>query len=67
MVKQLAGHVVESMRSQPLALALVVVNVAFIIGFSLMLREISNSVERKDTLLAQMSEHLATACSSIRK
>jgi hypothetical protein len=54
MVKQIAKNVVEGLRHQPLALALVVVNLAFLIGFTLMFREISDSVERKDALVVEM-------------
>jgi hypothetical protein len=54
MVKQLIGNVVDNLRSQPLALALVVVNVAFLVGFAFMFHEIANSVERKDALVVSL-------------
>ncbi|WLA75047.1 hypothetical protein QIH77_07570 [Bradyrhizobium diazoefficiens] len=60
MLKQggkVASEAVAALRSQPLALALVVVNLLFLIGFAFMLREIAQAVERKDALLAEIASH----------
>jgi hypothetical protein len=54
MVKQIANNVIESLRHQPFALALVILNVAFLIGFAFMFREIAQSVERKDALVVEL-------------
>jgi hypothetical protein len=48
--------IVESLKRQPLALGLVVVNLSFLITFTLLLREISNAVERKDVFLTELSD-----------
>ncbi|MEY9364771.1 hypothetical protein ABH994_007492 [Bradyrhizobium yuanmingense] len=56
-MRNLATRTVEALRSQPLALALVVVNLLFLIGFAFMLREIAQAVERKDALLAEIASH----------
>ncbi|MFK4534269.1 hypothetical protein ABIA00_002452 [Bradyrhizobium ottawaense] len=56
-MRKAASAVAESLRSQPLALALVVINLLFLIGFAFMLREIAQAVERKDALLAEIASH----------
>lgn len=53
---KVAGIVVEALKAQPLILALVVVNVLFLIGGAYGLREISVSVARKDQLLAELAK-----------
>ena len=53
----IGGKVIDGLRSQPLALALVVINLLFLVGFTLMLREIAQAVERKDALLAEIASH----------
>jgi hypothetical protein len=59
MVKQLVNNVVASLRDQPFALALVVVNLAFLIGFAFMFSEIANSIERKDALVVELLRQCA--------
>jgi hypothetical protein len=54
MVKQIANNVIEGLRNQPFALALVVLNVAFLLGFAFMFSEIAQSVERKDALVVDL-------------
>ncbi|MEY9404453.1 hypothetical protein G6321_00031320 [Bradyrhizobium barranii subsp. barranii] len=56
-MRKAASAVAKSLRSQPLALALVVINLLFLIGFAFMLREIAQAVERKDALLAEIASH----------
>jgi hypothetical protein len=46
-VIRLARNIAESLRSQPLLLALVTINIAFLIGISV-------AVARKDALLAEL-------------
>jgi hypothetical protein len=53
---RIATRIVEGLKAQPLALALIVVNLMFIIGFSYMLREIGQSVTRKDQLLSELAK-----------
>ncbi len=55
MVKQIAINVVDALRSQPLALALVVINLMFLTGFGYIFREVSNSIERRDQVIAQLA------------
>lgn len=56
-MRKLAPHIIDALRSQPLALALVVINLLFLTGFAFMLREIAQAVARKDALLAEIASH----------
>jgi hypothetical protein len=56
MIKQLADRVVDSVRDEPLALTLLVVNVGFLVGFALVFNEIAKGVERKDALVLELLE-----------
>jgi hypothetical protein len=56
MVRQLANNLVEALRNQPYALALVVINIAFVIGMGFMLQQIAHSAERRDALLASVAQ-----------
>ncbi|WP_038384934.1 hypothetical protein [Bradyrhizobium elkanii] len=56
-VTKIAGDIVNGLKQSPLALALVVINLLFLIGFSFMLREIAQAVARKDALLAEIASH----------
>jgi hypothetical protein len=56
MVRQLANNIVESLRTQPLALALVLINVIVLAGFAFTLHEVSKSIERKDAMLQSCIE-----------
>ncbi|MCP1761933.1 hypothetical protein [Bradyrhizobium japonicum] len=56
-IGKLATGVAESLKGQPLALALVVINLLFLSGFAVMLREIAQAVERKDALLTLIASH----------
>jgi hypothetical protein len=56
MVRQLANSIVASLRETPLALALVVINLIFLISFTLTLREISQAAERKDALFTELMQ-----------
>jgi hypothetical protein len=47
----LARQVVETMRATPFVLALLIVNVIVLAGFTFTLYEISNAVERRDKIL----------------
>ncbi|MHC2399131.1 hypothetical protein ACVMGC_003675 [Bradyrhizobium barranii subsp. barranii] len=51
MVRQLANNIVESLRGQPLALVLVLVNVMVLAGFAFTLHEVGKSIARKDAML----------------
>ena len=56
MVMQLANSLITSLREAPLALALVVINLIFLISFTLTLREISQAAERKDALFTELMQ-----------
>ncbi|WFU75497.1 hypothetical protein [Bradyrhizobium sp. CB2312] len=56
MARQLANNVVESLRTQPLVLALVLINVIVVAGFAFTQHEVSKSIERKDTMLQSCIE-----------
>lgn len=60
MVKQIATSVVDSLRSQPLALALVVVNTLFLIFLFWALGKVeeSNRIDRaqRDTLISELQK-----------
>ncbi|KYK43425.1 hypothetical protein A1D31_18580 [Bradyrhizobium liaoningense] len=56
-MRKAIGDIIESLRGQPMALALVVINLLFLSGFAIMLREIAQAVERKDALLAEIASH----------
>jgi hypothetical protein len=54
MVRQIAVNVVEALRNQPLILALVIINMIVLAGFAFTLHQVSNSIERKDALVAEL-------------
>jgi hypothetical protein len=43
-ISKTAGHITEAMKSQPLALALILLNVLFLVVGVIILREIGNAV-----------------------
>jgi hypothetical protein len=45
------------LRDHPIALVVIVINLIFLIAFTLMLREIAQAVERKDALLSEIASH----------
>jgi hypothetical protein len=51
MVKQLANNVIDSLRSTPMALAVIVLNTMFLIMLVFVLREVAKSIERKDAMI----------------
>lgn len=57
---KVAGGVVEGLKTQPLALALVVINVLFLLGGGYILHDIADNLKgqqlRKDDLLAQLAK-----------
>jgi hypothetical protein len=53
---KIAGGVVEALKREPVSLALVVLNVAFLLIFAFVFHEISNGRIRQDTLLAEISK-----------
>jgi len=59
-IGKVAGATVEAMKTQPLALALVVINVLFLVGGIYVLRDIAENLKgqqlRKDELLAQLAK-----------
>jgi hypothetical protein len=59
MVRQLARTLIETLREEPLALSLVVINSLFLLAGLYGLREIVQATERKDVLLTQLVERCA--------
>jgi hypothetical protein len=60
MILRVANTVVHDLRSQPLALALVVINVLFLIGGIYVLHDRAKSNDRKDALIATLTERCLT-------
>jgi hypothetical protein len=54
---KVATATVESLKSQPLALALIVINVLFIGFVSFVLHSLKDQAERKDALLGDLARH----------
>jgi hypothetical protein len=52
-MKVLANRLIGALTTQPLAIALVVVNVLFLLTVTLTLREVAQSMERKDAMIEQ--------------
>jgi hypothetical protein len=50
-MKDLAGKVIETMRATPFLLALLIINVAVLAGFTFTLNEVSKAVARRDAIL----------------
>jgi hypothetical protein len=59
-VGKVASTTVESLKSQPLALALVIINVLFLLGGLYALHDLAQAMrvrdERKDQLLAELAK-----------
>jgi hypothetical protein len=49
--QDIAKQVVDSMKASPFVLALLIINVAVLIGFSFTLYEVSKAVARRDNIL----------------
>jgi hypothetical protein len=64
MLGKVATGIINGLKAQPLVLALVVVNVLFLIGCAYGLREISASAARRDTMLA---DEIAKDCTAAPK
>jgi hypothetical protein len=56
MVSQIASSLIDSLKSQPLVLALVALNVIFLVALWFVFKEIASSVERKDDRIVQLIE-----------
>jgi hypothetical protein len=56
MILKVANTIVHDLRSQPLLLALVVINAMFFAGSVYTLHHVSKSAERRDAVLATMAE-----------
>jgi hypothetical protein len=53
-VKAVARSLIEALQSNPLALALVAINLMFFAGSAYALREISASAARRDAVVAEL-------------
>jgi len=56
MVREVATTVAHSLKDHPFALAIVVINVLFIVSAAWTLRNISHAAERRDALISQMAK-----------
>ena len=54
MVREVASGVVHGLRDHPFTLAIVVINVLFIVSAAWTLRSIAQAGERRDALIAQL-------------
>jgi hypothetical protein len=48
---EVAGKVVDSLRSTPVILALILVNVVMLFGFWYTLHSVANAMERRDAMI----------------
>ncbi|WP_340667841.1 hypothetical protein [Bradyrhizobium ottawaense] len=56
---QTARAIIASLQAQPLGLALVVLNALFLATFTLTLREISASAQRRDQVMMSLAQKCA--------
>ncbi|MET4203910.1 hypothetical protein [Bradyrhizobium sp. LA6.12] len=50
-MSEIAKQVVETMRATPFLLAILIINLAVLIGFAFTLREVGNAIARRDAML----------------
>lgn len=53
---KVAGGVIEAMKREPISLALIVLNVLFLVVFYGLFREISASADRRDAILGDLAK-----------
>lgn len=53
-ITEVASNVAEGLRTQPLALALVVINVLFLVAGLWIVGKVATGTERRDALLMQL-------------
>jgi hypothetical protein len=58
-MKELAQQVIENLRSTPLVMALLIINVLVLAGFAFTLHEVGNAIERRDGLIKACIERSA--------
>ena len=51
MTAEVARTVVDSMKSTPFLLGLMVINILVLIGFAFTLREVGKAIERRDVII----------------
>ena len=61
MILKLARSIADSMRTEPFALALVVVNIMWLVWGGNTVREIANAVERRDQIMTLLIEQCGPA------
>lgn len=57
MTAEVARSVVDSMKSTPFLLGLMVINIIVLIGFAFTLREVGKGIERRDVIIKDCVEH----------
>lgn len=55
---EVAKHVVESLRSTPVILALLLLNMIMLVGFWYTLHSVANAMERRDTMIKTCIERM---------
>ncbi|MEY9397286.1 hypothetical protein ABIF66_008093 [Bradyrhizobium japonicum] len=50
-MRDIAKQVVKTMRATPFLLAILIINLAVLVGFSFTLREVGKAVARRDAML----------------
>ena len=53
-MKQLASNFIDAMRSQPLALTLVAINVLYLVGGVYVLKEVGGNNRDRDKMIVEM-------------
>jgi hypothetical protein len=55
-MRALANNLIDALKAQPLVLAVIVINVLFLVGGVYVLHDRATSNERKDALIATLTE-----------
>ena len=55
-MRDIAKQVVETMRATPFLLAILIINLAVLIGFAFTLREVGKAIARRDAMLERCIE-----------
>lgn len=56
-IKEIVGAVGENLKSQPLAFALIIVNLLFLLWAVYVFNGVAKAGERRDNLITQLMEH----------
>jgi hypothetical protein len=56
-ITKAASTAVDALKNQPLVLALVLINIIFLIAITFVLHEVSQSIERRDAMIERCLKH----------